>query len=201
MFVQVIQGTAADAEQVRAAHDRWFEELAPRASGWLGTVAGVSGVGDFVALVRFASEAAARRQDARPEQVAWWEQSAKLFTGPVRVSGSANAYTDRGGVSDRAGFVQVIQRRVRDVVRARQILKELSPIVAEYRPEDIGTLIVEHDGGRFTVAVFFTSESAARGTERQPPPALKALRAEQNALGVEPAVFYDLRPPWLWSPR
>ena len=95
----------------------------------------------------------------------------------------------------------MIQRRVRDVVRARHILKELSPIVAEYRPEDIGTLIVEHDGDRFTVAVFFASESAARATERQPPPALKALRAEQNALGVEPAVFYDLRHPWLWSPR
>ena len=72
MFVQVIQGTVADADQVRAAHDRWFEELAPRASGWLGTVAGVSGTGDFIGLVRFASEAAARRQ----EQVAWWEQSA-----------------------------------------------------------------------------------------------------------------------------
>src|SRR5438874_2082512 len=100
--------------------------------------------------------------------------------GPYRPLGTE---VPAGGVSM---FVQVIQRRVSDVARARQILAELSPLVAQFRPEDIGILAVEHDGDRFTVAVYFTSEREARGTERQPPPALKALRAEQNALCVEP---------------
>src|SRR5262249_43858196 len=137
----------------------------------------------------------------RPEQAMWWAQTAKLFAGDVAVSESGAAFLDRGGASDQAGFVQVIQRRVRDVARARQLLKEISPLVAQFRPEDIGILAVEHDGDHFTVAVSFPSEREARGTERQPPPALKALRAEQNALCVEPPRFYDLRQPWFYSPR
>ena len=36
MFVQVIQGQVADAEQAHAALDRWARELAPGATGWLG---------------------------------------------------------------------------------------------------------------------------------------------------------------------
>ena len=201
MFVQIVRARVADAAAVHAAYDRWSTELAVGARGWLGTTAGVSGDGDFIALVRFESEEAARRIDGRPAQASWWAQTAELFTGEVSLTGSSTAYLDRGGASEKAGFVQVIQRRVRDVPRARQILKELSPLVAEVRPEDIGTLIVEHDGDRFTVAVFFTSEQEARGTERQPAPALKALREEQQALGVEPPRFYDLRTPWFYSPR
>ena len=201
MFVQIVQARVADAGAVRAAHDRWFAELAAGAPGWLGTTAGVSGDGDFIRLARFASEEAARRIDDRPEQARWWARTGELFTGEVSVTESSTAYLDRGGASSEAGFVQVIQRRVRDVPRARQILKEISPLVAEVRPEDIGTLIVEHDDDRFTVAVYFTSEQEARGTERQPAPALKALREEQNALGVERPRFYDLRQPWHYSPR
>jgi hypothetical protein len=201
MFVQVIQARVIDAGQVRVAYNRWFEELAPGAHGWLGTTAGVSGDGDFISLVRFESQEAARYNSGRPEQAMWWAQTARLFAGDVAVSESGAAFLDRGGASDEAGFVQVIQRRVSDVARARQILKEISPLVAQFRPEDIGILAVEHDDDHFTVAVYFTSEREARGTERQPPPALKALRAEQNALCVEPPRFYDLRQPWLYSPR
>jgi hypothetical protein len=201
MFVQVVQGRVTDAGQVRAAYDRWFDEVSPGAAGWLGTTAGVSGDGDFIALMRFESAMAARDNSRRPEHATWWEQTAKLFAGEVRAAESITAYEDRGGASDRAGFVQVIQRRVRDVARARQILKELSPLVTAYRPEDIGTLIVEHDGARFTVAVYFTSEREARGTERRPAPDLQALRDEQNALGLEPPRFHDLREPWFYAPR
>jgi hypothetical protein len=201
MFVQIVRARVADAAAVHAAHQRWYAELAAAAPGWLGTTAGVSGDGDFIRLARFTSRQAAEDIAGRPEQAAWWARTAELFTGEVSVTGSGAAYEDRGGASPAAGFVQVIQRRVRDVPRARQILTALSPLVAQVRPEDIGTLIVEHDGDRFTVAVFFTSEQEARGTERAPAPALKALREEQNALGVEPPRFYDLRPPWHYPPR
>ena len=67
MFVQVIQGRVVDPGQVHAAHDRWVEEVAPGADRWLGTTAGVSGDADFIGLVRFESEEAARRNDSRPE--------------------------------------------------------------------------------------------------------------------------------------
>ena len=42
MFVQVITGKVTDAAAVRAAFDRWLDELAPGAKGWLGSTAGVT---------------------------------------------------------------------------------------------------------------------------------------------------------------
>src|SRR2546421_507837 len=103
MFVQVIRGQVVDPGQVNAAHDRWFEEVAPGADGWLGTTAGVSGGGDLIGLIRFESEKAARRNGSRPEQAMWWAQTAKLFTGEVTVTESGAAYVDRGGASTRRG--------------------------------------------------------------------------------------------------
>jgi hypothetical protein len=200
VFVQVIQGRTTDAAGLRAALDRWVEELAPGAAGWLGTTAGVTDDGGFIALVRFKSAEAARRNSDRPEQDQWWAATSTLFTGEVTVSDSRDAYLSRGGASDDAGFVQVIQRRVRDVGRAREILDRLIPVVAEFRPEDLGTVVAEHGDDCFTVAVYFTSEQAARQTERMPPPELKALREAQQALSVEPARFFDLRHPWFYAP-
>ena len=68
MFVQVIRGQVTDREQVHAALDRWSQQLAAGAPGWLGSTAGVTGDGRFIALARFESEEAARRNSARPEQ-------------------------------------------------------------------------------------------------------------------------------------
>ena len=66
MFVQVIQGKVSDAAAVRARMDTWMKELAAGADGWLGSTAGVTDDGDFVALARFESEEAARRNSDRP---------------------------------------------------------------------------------------------------------------------------------------
>ncbi|MGH8826627.1 MAG: hypothetical protein ACRDVZ_03295, partial [Jiangellaceae bacterium] len=81
MFVQVIQGRVSDEGQVRTAFDRWVDDLAPGATGWLGSTAGVTEDGRFVALVRFESEEAARRNSDRPEQGAWWAETSQLFIG------------------------------------------------------------------------------------------------------------------------
>ena len=59
MFVQVIQGQVADAGKLKAALDRWIQELAPGSIGWLGTTAGVTEDGRFIELARFESEDAA----------------------------------------------------------------------------------------------------------------------------------------------
>ena len=88
MFVQVIQGQVSDAGQARAAMDRWTKELAPGAEGWLGSTAGVTEEGWLVALARFESEEAAQRNSDRPEQDAWWSETATLFTGPVAFQNS-----------------------------------------------------------------------------------------------------------------
>ncbi len=109
MFVQVIQGQVSDAGEVRAALDRWNQELAPGASGWLGSTAGVTEDGRFVALVRFESEEAARRNSDRPEQDQWWAETSKLFTGEATFRDSLDTFVDVVGDPDGAGFVQVIQ--------------------------------------------------------------------------------------------
>jgi len=40
MFVQVIRGQVSDPEQVHAALNRWSQQLAAGAQGWLGSTAG-----------------------------------------------------------------------------------------------------------------------------------------------------------------
>ena len=84
MFVQVIQGQVADAEQARAAFDQWARDLAPGATGWLGSTAGVTEDGRFIALARFESEEAARegeRKEPPPELQAQTEEMAAMSIG------------------------------------------------------------------------------------------------------------------------
>jgi len=53
MFIQVIQGRVADPAALRAAIDRWGQDLQSGAEGWLGTTDGITDDGRFVATVRF----------------------------------------------------------------------------------------------------------------------------------------------------
>src|SRR5689334_17501448 len=76
-FVQVIQGRVTDAAALQHQIETWAAELSPGASGWLGSTGGATDDGRFIAVVRFESEEAARRNSERPEQDAWWAQTAK----------------------------------------------------------------------------------------------------------------------------
>ena len=202
MFVQVIQGEVSDAGKVRAALDRWAQELAPGASGWLGSTAGVTEDGRFIALARFESEEAARRNSDRPEQDRWWAETSKLFTGEATFRDSRHVVVDVIGDPDAAGFVQVIQGRGSDPDRARELMGQDSSEWAAFRPDIIGSLAVEHDGGAYSMALYFTSEAAAReGERKEPPPELKAQMEEMDALSVGTPEFFDLKQPWLYSPR
>jgi hypothetical protein len=52
------------------------------------------------------------------------------------------------------------------------------------------------------MAIYFTSEQAAReGERKEPPPALKAQMSEMDALSIGTPDFFDLEDPWLYSPR
>jgi len=203
MFVQVIQGQVANPEQVRAALDRWAQELAPGADGWLGSTAGVTEEdGIFIALARFESEEAARRNSARPEQDQWWTETSKLFTAEPSFRDSREVDVDLVGNPDDAGFVQVIQGRSTDPDRARALMQQDSGEWAKFRSDILGSVQVEHEGGAFTTALYFTSEKEAReGERKEPPPELKALMDEMDKLSAEPPRFYDLKQPWLYSPR
>ena len=202
MFVQVIRGQVTDPEQVHAALDRWSEQLAPGAAGWLGSTAGVTEDGRFVALARFESEEAARRNSDRLELGQWWMDTAKLFTGDVSFRDSSDVTEDVAGDPDRAGFVQVMQGRGGDPERAREIMAENPDEWAAFRPDVLGSVAVGEEGGAYTMAMYFTSEEAAReGERKEPPPALKAQMEEMSKLSIGEPEFLDLRQPWLYSPR
>jgi hypothetical protein len=202
VFVQVLQGQVADASKVRAAFDRWAQELAPGATGWLGSTAGVTEDGRFIALARFQSQEAARANSDRPEQDRWWAETSQLFAGQATFKDSSDVTVDLTGDPDAAGFVQVIQGRGSDPDRARELMGQDSPEWAAFRAEILGSLAVSHEGGAYTMAVYFTSEAEAReGERKQPPPELQAQMEEMAALGVGEPEFFDLKRPWLYAAR
>lgn len=202
MFVQVIQGQTANADELHAAMDQWAEDLAPSASGWLGSTAGVTDDGRFVAMVRFESEEAARRNSDRPEQGRWWEETSRHFTGEATFHDSTNALVDVAGDPDRARFVQILQGRNRDPGRARELMDQTSTMLSDFRPEIIGDVVAEYDDGAYTMAVYFTSEEEAReGERKEPPPEHAAVMEEMSALAAGETTFFDLTDPWLYSPR
>jgi hypothetical protein len=202
VFVQVIRGQVDDAAQVRAAMDRWAQELAPGATGWLGSTAGVTEDGRFIGLARFESEEAARRNSDRPEQDRWWSETSQLFTGQASFRDSNDVTVDLAGEPDDAGFVQVMQGQGSDPDRARELMAEDSDEWAAFRPDVIGSVAVGHEGGAYTMAMYFTSEAEAReGERKEPPPELKAQMEEMAALNVGEPEFFDLKDPWLYSPH
>ena len=201
MFVQVIRGRVTGPEQVHAALDRWYKQLAAGALGWLGSTAGVTADGRFVALARFESAEAARRNSDRPEQGRWWTETAKLFTGEVTFRDSSDVTVEVHGDPGKAGFVQVMQGRASDLDRARALMAQNPDEMAAFRPDVIGSVTVGHEGGAYTLAFYFTSEQAARDGERnEPPPQLRAQMEELNQLSIGEPEFLDLQHPWLYAP-
>jgi hypothetical protein len=200
MFVQVIQGRVSDSAQLRAALDRWERELAPGAVGYLGTTAGVTDDGQFVALARFSSEAEARRNSERPEQDKWWAETVGVFSGEPTFRDSRDVQLDLVGDPDQAGFVQIMQGRTSDPDRARELMADNPVDWAEFRPDILGTVMIAHDEGEWTMAIYFTSEEGAReGEQKEPPPELQKQMQEMEALTVGQPRFLDLRQPWLHS--
>lgn len=201
MFVQVFQGPVSDAAQVRTLMDQWVEELAPGADGWLGSTGGVTDDGTFVALARFESAEAAQRNSDRPEQGAWWEKVAAQFTEEPTFHNSVTVDVDTYGDPNDAGFVQVMQGRTNDPDRARELMSSDPTDWQAFRPDILGTLNVGHEGGEWTMAIYFTSEEAAReGEQKEPPPELQATMEEMNSLNDGEPRYYDLKEPWLNGP-
>jgi len=202
MFTQVIKGKVSNDADIRAAMERWQRDVSPDAKGWLGSTAGVTDDGRFIAIARFESAEAARANSDRPEQDSWWTETSKLFTGEVTFKDSEDVDEDIVGDPDQAGFVQVMQGSGSDPDRAREIMAQDSDKWAEYRPDVIGSVAVQHDGGAYTMTIYFTSEADAReGEKKEPPPELKAQMEELDALSTGEPEFFDLKQPWLFSPR
>ena len=203
MFAQVIQGRTSDPDALRAATDRWMEELAPGAEGWLGSTAGVTDDGRVVVVARFESAEAARRNAERPEQGRWWEETRRLFDGEVTFRDSEDVVVELAGDPGQAGFVQVMQGQVSDYDRARKVMESLPvDVMAEFRPDVLGSVMIGHDDGRWTQVIYFTSEDDARAGERKQPPAEMAeAMQELGTITVGETTFLDLKRPVLRAPR
>jgi len=202
MFVQIIQGRTSDPEAVRAAVDRWMQDLAPDATGWLGSTGGVTEDGRFIAVVRFESEEAARRNSERPEQGQWWAETEKLFDSGATFRDSNDVAVDLRGDPDSAGFVQIMQGRSSDPERAKQLMAQDEHKWAALRPEMVGSIVVGHDKGAYTMVMYFTSEAEAREGERKEVPLeMRASMDEMNKLSVGDTEFFDLKQPAMRSPK
>lgn len=201
MFVQVIQGKISDADAVRAHLERWVSQLAPQATGWLGSTGGVTEDGTLVLLARFESEEAAQQNGDRPEQTTWWEEAERLFIGDPEFHNSSQIDVDLYGDPGQARFVQVMQGTTTDPDRARELMNDDSVDWAGLRPDILGSLTAQHEGGAWTMALYFTSEEEAReGERREPPPEMGKLMQEMDQLTVGDTSYFDLREPWLHAP-
>lgn len=201
MFVQVIQGKVSDAAAFTQRIETWVAELSPGATGWLGSTGGVTEDGRFIGIVRFESEEAARANSERPEQDAWWAETAKLIDGEATFKESSKVMTDFVGDPATAGFVQVMQGVSSNPARAAELMTQDTEAFAAFRPDVIGSLSAEHDGGAYTVVIYFTSEAAAReGEQKEVPAELQANMAEMQSLMVGEPEFFDLNEPDLDAP-
>ncbi len=198
MFIQVIQGKTSDADALRQQMDRWKEEVAGGAEGYLGSTAGVADDGTFVALARFESEEAARANSDRPEQATWWEETSSHLEGEVTFRDCTEVDTIDGGGSDSAGFVQVVQGRSKDKERQKSIEEDLMPRLQELRTELLGG-VRAWDGDHFTTAVYFASEHTAREGEGKVLPDEVQERFNEWQDTMEDVTYIDLTDPWLHS--
>jgi len=200
VFIQVIQGHTTNPDGIHAELDRWKAELQPGATGWLGSTAGVTDDGRFIAVVRFESEELARRNSDRPEQGAWWHAAAEHLA-EVVFHDSAWVHTYQGGGSNAAGFVQVIQGHTEDMERLAALGRAQEAVLARQASHILGMTVAEHAdrAGDFTQTVYFTSEADARRFERERSVEADPAMAELFSL-MSDRRYFDLRDPWLDSP-
>src|SRR5262245_8591305 len=140
MFVQVIKGRTSDAKAVSARFDAWLRDLKPGAKGYLGSTGGVAPDGTVIMIARFESAEAAKANSDRPEQGAWWNETAKCFDGEPTFRESTDTATMFDGGSNEAGFVQVMEGTVHDRAKADAFeTPELLAQLRKARPDLMGS--------------------------------------------------------------
>jgi hypothetical protein len=167
MFVQVMKGRTSDPDGLQRQAQRWLSDVRPDAIGYLGGTFGIADDGTFVVLARFEDESSARANSERPEQQAWWEETARFSDGEPTFRESSDVTTLFGGGSDDAGFVQVMEGAVSDRAKAEawETPERLEELHAA-RPDLLGAIRVLLADGAFVEAAYFTSEDDARQGER-----------------------------------
>ncbi len=196
MFIQVISGKVTDVDEMQRLADRWETELRPGAKGYLGVTQGLTDDDRFVALARFESKEAAAANSDRPEQGDWWAAMEKITT-DVTFHDCSRVETLFGGGKDDAGFVQVMQGRIKDRAKAEEMFGQAAAaeeMLAKVRPDVIGEVIAIHDDGdTYTDVVYFSSEADARANEGKEMPAEAQAMMQEFESALEVTEFLDLR--------
>ena len=196
MFIQVISGKVKDVDEFERLGERWETELKPGATGYLGVTEGTTDDGRFVVLARFESKDAAQRNSERPEQGDWFAEMEKVVD-DVTFHDCSRIETLFGGGKDNAGFVQVMQGRVKDAAKADAMFKraaDAEKVLGAARPDVIGEVVAIHDDGdTYTDAVYFSSEEEARANEQKAMPEGAAEMMAEMESALEVSEYLDLR--------
>jgi hypothetical protein len=199
MFVQVIRGRAKDAAGMEKEMDRWQEELAPGAIGYLGSTGGLTEDGQFIVLARFESEEEAQKNSDRPEQDAWFKEFSSYLDGEPTFINSSDTEEWMGGGSDDAGFVQIITGSVTDKEKVREMWQSMpEDEMRKMRPDVMGGLVV-WDGDDFVQSIYFTSEKEARAGESQEVPQEQQEQMEEMNALMQNVEYLDLNEPKLYT--
>jgi hypothetical protein len=103
----------------------------------------------------------------------------------------------RHGSLDDAGFVQAMEGHVVDLVRAHELEAEADPVLADERPDLLGSVTAYFDDGEFTELAYFTTEEAAREGETKELSAQAAASFAQWSECMPIDRYLDLTEPWL----
>jgi hypothetical protein len=196
MFIQVISGTVTDFDAMERLTERWDADLRPGATGFLGVTQGVTDDDRFVALARFESPEAARKNSQRPEQGEWWAEMEKV-TSDVTFHDCSRVETLFGGGKDTAAFVQVMQGTITDRAKADAMFTraaDAEQMLSQVRPDVIGEVIAIHDDGDgYTDVVYFSSEEEARVNEKQEMPAEAQQMMQEMDAALNVTDYLDLK--------
>ena len=200
MFIRILRGQAFDGAATRAELGRWHRELGAGDAGWQRLTAGVGDGGELVLVLRFDTEAAARRDRERPELAAWQAQAERHLAGPGRWYDCPVVHTMKAGDSAEAGFVRVVQGRLADPVRLAAMRAEVERTLRDRAPHVLGVTVAEHaDGTGFTELTYLTSERETRAADRQMPVEM-AVQLGTVRSYVEGLEEVELRSPVLAGP-
>jgi len=196
MFIQVISGKVTDVDAFERLGERWQQELAPGAVGYLGVTEGTTDDGRFLVAARFESAEAAAKNSERPEQGEWFAEMEKVVD-DVTFHNCSRVETLFGGGKNEAGFVQAMRGQVKDAAKADAMFArsaDAEKVLGAARPDVIGEVVALHDDdGGYTDIVYFTSEADARAAEQREMPADAQAMMQEFESALEVSEYFDLK--------
>jgi hypothetical protein len=192
MFVRFIRAAVADVDGLRA-HLARGQGQTIGAVGFVGSTAGISADGYFVALSRFDSPAAAAAYRARSEVGEWWPELLTYFDDEPVVKETERVSVLISG-DDHAGFVQVMEG-TGDPAALTALDARFAEIAPTFRPDILGGYRAYFDDGTWADVTYYTSEAEARAGESREMPAEVAKLFEEFGRVAGITAYHDLDVP------